>query len=409
MTFEKLNLSAPILQALKMKGYVNPTTVQQKAIPVILEGSDVFGSAQTGSGKTAAFALPLLQLMSNKQQSSRAIRTLVLAPTRELAVQIGESFRDYGKNLGMKHVVIFGGVSQHAQTTQLRNGVSIVVATPGRLLDLMEQGFIKLNDVEYLVLDEADKMLDMGFIHDIKKIVSKVPANRQTLFFSATLPPEIKKLASALLRHPVTIEVKPAPGSEVMVEQKLFMVDKISKTALLCDLIRNEPISQALVFTRTKRGADKLVKALGQKGIRAQAIHGNKSQNIRQRALDDFKTRRVTMLVATDVASRGIDVKELPYVINYDLPDQADSYTHRIGRTARAGAKGFAYSFCSPDERMLLRDIQKTTGYAIPVQEHAYKSNLHAKMIEKESSRASEYSSKRPNDRVERSRRYSRV
>ncbi|MBA2422615.1 MAG: DEAD/DEAH box helicase [Chitinophagales bacterium] len=408
MSFEKLNLSASILQALKTKGYVHPTTVQQKAIPVILEGSDVFGSAQTGSGKTAAFALPLLQLMSSKERSTRAVRTLVLAPTRELAEQIGDSFREYGKHLGLKQAVIFGGVSQHAQTTQLRNGVSIIVATPGRLLDLMDQGFIKLNEVEYLVLDEADKMLDMGFIPDIKKIVSKVPANRQTLFFSATLPPEIKKLASSLLRNPVTIEIKPAPGSEVMVEQKLFMVDKISKTALLCDLIRNEPISQALVFTRTKRGADKLVKALGQKGIRAQAIHGNKSQNIRQRALDDFKTRRVTMLVATDVASRGIDVKELPYVINYDLPDQADSYTHRIGRTARAGAKGFAYSFCSPDERMLLRDIQRTTGYAIPVQEHGYKSNPHAKMVERESVIAST-SSKRANDRSERSRRYSRA
>jgi ATP-dependent RNA helicase RhlE len=408
MSFEKLNLSASILQALKTKGYVHPTTVQQKAIPVILEGSDVFGSAQTGSGKTAAFALPLLQLMSSKERSTRAVRTLVLAPTRELAVQIGDSFREYGKHLGLKQAVIFGGVSQHAQTTQLRNGVSIIVATPGRLLDLMDQGFIKLNEVEYLVLDEADKMLDMGFIPDIKKIVSKVPANRQTLFFSATLPPEIKKLASSLLRNPVTIEIKPAPGSEVMVEQKLFMVDKISKTALLCDLIRNEPISQALVFTRTKRGADKLVKALGQKGIRAQAIHGNKSQNIRQRALDDFKTRRVTMLVATDVASRGIDVKELPYVINYDLPDQADSYTHRIGRTARAGAKGFAYSFCSPDERMLLRDIQRTTGYAIPVQEHGYKSNPHAKMVERESVIAST-SSKRANNRSERSRRYSRA
>lgn len=377
MPFKALNLSAPILEALKSKGYVQPTTVQEKAIPVILEGRDIFGSAQTGSGKTAAFALPLLQLMSSKPATHRSVRTLVLAPTRELALQIGESFRDYGKHLGLKHVVIFGGVSQHAQTTQLRNGVSIIVATPGRLLDLMTQGFVKLNDVEFLVLDEADKMFDMGFIKDIKKIVAKIPTNRQTLFFSATLPPEIKQLAASLLRQPVTVEVKAPAGSEVQVEQKLYYVDKINKTALLCDLIRDEKIHQALVFTRTKHGADKLVKALGLKGIRSQAIHGNKSQNLRQRALDDFKTKRITILVATDVASRGIDVKELPYVFNYDLPDQADSYTHRIGRTGRAGASGFAFSFCSADERMLLRDVQKATGKQIPVAEHAYMMNAN--------------------------------
>ncbi|MEO6167348.1 MAG: DEAD/DEAH box helicase [Chitinophagales bacterium] len=376
MSFDKLNLSAPILEALKSKGYVQPTSVQEKAIPVILEGRDIFGSAQTGSGKTAAFALPLLQLMSSKPSTHRSVRTLVLAPTRELALQIGESFRDYGKHLGLKHVVIFGGVSQHAQTTQLRNGVSTIVATPGRLLDLMNQGFVKLNDIEFLVLDEADKMFDMGFIKDIQKIVAKVPSNRQTLFFSATLPPEIKQLASSLLRNPATVEVKPAVGSEILVEQKLYYVDKINKTALLCDLLKEEKIHQALVFTRTKHGADKLVKALSLKGIRAQAIHGNKSQNARQRALDDFKTKRITILVATDVASRGIDVKELPYVFNYDLPDQADSYTHRIGRTGRAGASGFAFSFCSADERILLKDVQKATGKQIPVAEHAYMMNV---------------------------------
>ncbi|MBX7107302.1 MAG: DEAD/DEAH box helicase [Chitinophagales bacterium] len=377
MSFEALNLSAPILSALKSKGYVQPTLVQKQAIPVIMEGRDIFGSAQTGSGKTAAFALPLLQLMSTKPVTHRGVRTLVLAPTRELALQIADSFRDYGKHLGLKHVTIFGGVSQHAQTTALRNGVSIIVATPGRLLDLMDQGFVKLNDVEFLVLDEADKMFDMGFIKDIKKIIAKVPAQRQTLFFSATLPSEIKQLAAAILRQPVTVEVIPAAGAAVQVEQKLYYVDKINKTALLCDLLKEEKIHQALVFTRTKHGADKLVKALGRNGIKAAAIHGNKAQNARQRALDDFKTKRISILVATDVASRGIDVKELPYVFNYDLPDQADSYTHRIGRTGRAGASGFAFSFCSADERMLLKDVQKATGKQIPVAEHAYKMQVN--------------------------------
>lgn len=377
MPFKALNLSAQIVSALESKGYSKPTTVQEKAIPVILEGRDIFGSAQTGSGKTAAFALPLLQLMSSRPATHRGVRTLILAPTRELALQIGDSFRDYGKHLGLRHVVIFGGVSQHAQTTQLRNGVSTIIATPGRLLDLIDQGFVKLNDIEFFALDEADKMFDMGFIKDIKKIVAKIPAKRQTLFFSATLPPEIRQLASALLHEPVTVDVKPAPGSEVLVEQKLFYVDKINKTSLLCDIIHEEKIHHALVFTRTKHGADKLVKALGIKGIRAAAIHGNKSQPARQRALDDFKTRRITVLVATDVASRGIDVKELPYVINYDLPDQADSYTHRIGRTGRAGASGFAYSFCSVDERVLLKDVQKATGKQIPVVEHAYTLNAN--------------------------------
>ncbi|HUM47273.1 MAG TPA: DEAD/DEAH box helicase [Chitinophagales bacterium] len=408
MSFDKLNLSAPILEALKSKGYVQPTTVQEKAIPVILEGSDIFGSAQTGSGKTAAFALPLLQLMSSKPATHRSVRTLVLAPTRELALQIGESFRDYGKHLGLKHVVIFGGVSQHAQTTQLRNGVSTIVATPGRLLDLMNQGFVKLNDVEFLVLDEADKMFDMGFIKDIQKIVAKVPSNRQTLFFSATLPPEIKQLAASLLRQPVTVEVKPAVGSEILVEQKLYYVDKINKTALLCDLLKEEKIHQALVFTRTKHGADKLVKALSLKGIRAQAIHGNKSQNARQRALDDFKTKRITILVATDVASRGIDVKELPYVFNYDLPDQADSYTHRIGRTGRAGASGFAFSFCSADERLLLKDVQKATGKQIPVVEHAYMMNVsHAAPNQREVATSRSHPSGNNNSFTKR-RRFSR-
>ena len=370
-SFEGLNLSSPILQALKSKGYTEPTPVQQKAIPLIFEGNDLFGSAQTGTGKTAAFALPLLQLMSTRKASHRNVRTLVLAPTRELAMQISDSFNSYGKNLGLKHTVIYGGVSQRQQTMALKRGVDTIIATPGRLLDLMEQGFIKLNDVEFLVLDEADRMLDMGFIHDIKRIVSKVPAKRQTLLFSATIPSAIKKLAHDLLRNPSSVDIKPEKSETKLVKQQVYLVDKNDKTGLLCKLIDDEPISHALIFTRTRRGADKLVKALSQKGIRSQAIHGDKSQNQRQRVLADFKSKKVLMLVATDVASRGIDVKELSHVINYDMPEQSDTYTHRIGRTGRAGAEGVALSFCSREERGLLKDIQKYSSQNISVVNHA--------------------------------------
>jgi len=366
-SFEGLNLSSPILQALKSKGYTEPTPVQQKAIPLILAGHDLFGSAQTGTGKTAAFALPLLQLMSTKKTSHRNVRTLVLAPTRELAIQISDSFHAYGKNLGLKHAVIYGGVSQHQQTMALKKGVDTIIATPGRLLDLMNQGFVKLNDVEFLVLDEADRMLDMGFIHDIKRIVSKVPHERQTLLFSATIPTAIKKLAHDLLRNPSSVDIKPEKSETKLVKQQIYLVEKNDKTGLLCKLIDDEPIAHALIFTRTRRGADKLVKALNQKGIRSQAIHGDKSQNQRQRVLADFKSKKVHMLVATDVASRGIDVKELSHVINYDMPEQSDTYTHRIGRTGRAGAEGIALSFCSREERGLLKDIQKYSSQNISV------------------------------------------
>ncbi len=369
-SFEGLNLSSPILQALKSKGYTEPTPVQLKAIPLILEGRDLFGSAQTGTGKTAAFALPLLQLMSAKKMSNHNVRTLVLAPTRELAIQIADSFRDYGKHSGFRHAVIYGGVSQHHQTMALRKGIDIIVATPGRLLDLMEQGFIKLNDVEFLVLDEADRMLDMGFIHDIKRIVAKVPAKRQTLLFSATIPSGIRKLAHDLLRDPVGVDIKAETKHLAMIKQQVYLVEKNDKAGLLCQLITKEPIDHALVFTRTRRGADKLVKFLNLKGIRAQAIHGDKSQSQRQRVLEDFKKRKVHMLVATDVASRGIDVKDLTHVINFDMPDGADTYTHRIGRTGRAGAEGVALSFCSREEQGLLRDVQKLSRGNISVVKH---------------------------------------
>ena len=369
-SFEGLNLSSPILQALKSKGYTTPTPVQQKAIPLILEGKDLFGSAQTGTGKTAAFALPLLQLMSDKKSSHRSVRALILAPTRELAIQIGDNFRNYGKHLGIRHAVVYGGVSQRQQTEALRKGVDAVIATPGRLLDLMDQGFIRLNEVEFLVLDEADRMLDMGFIVDIKRIVAKVPSKRQTMLFSATIPMQIKKIANDLLLNPSTVDIKPVVGEVKKVKQLVYLVDKIDKTGLLCKLINQEPIDHALIFTRTRRGADKLVKALNQKGIRSQAIHGDKSQSQRQRVLEDFKSRKLHMLIATDVASRGIDVKDLSHVINFDMPELSDTYTHRIGRTGRAGAEGTAFSFCSREEQGLLREIQKFSAGKISVLKH---------------------------------------
>ncbi|MFI5135702.1 MAG: DEAD/DEAH box helicase, partial [Chitinophagales bacterium] len=345
-----------------------PTTIQLKTIPIILEGKDLFASAQTGTGKTAAFALPILQFLSQKKASNRHARALILAPTRELAEQINSSFREYGKHVGLKHVAIYGGVSQRNQTNSLHKGVDIIIATPGRLLDLMNQGHIDLSKVEYFVLDEADRMLDMGFIHDIKRIASKVPAARQTMLFSATLPDQIKKLASNLLRSPLSVDLKHEVSLKAMITQKVYFVDKKDKTELLCQLIQSESIDHALVFTRTRRGADKLAKSLSRAGVDAHAIHGDKSQSQRQRALDAFKQRRVRVLVATDVASRGIDVKELPFVINFDLPEQSESYTHRIGRTGRAGASGMALSFCSGEERGYLRDIQKYIGQKISIQ-----------------------------------------
>ena len=372
MTFESLKLTMPILQALNSKGYTQPTPVQEQAIPHILAGRDIFGSARTGTGKTAAFALPLIQLLMNKQRHSKHPRAVIVAPTRELAQQISDSIRLYGQHTRLRHVVVYGGVSQQGQVVSLRKGSDIIVATPGRLLDLINQKYISLHAVEHLVLDEADRMLDMGFIHDIKRICAYLPQERQSLLFSATLSPEIKKLASSLLNNPVSIDIAPDHLADTFTREQVYFIDKASKINLLQHLVLEERIERSLVFTRTRRGADRLVKALARKGIRAQAIHGDKSQAQRLKALNQFKDRKLSMLVATDVASRGIDVQDLSHVINYDIPEQTETYTHRIGRTARAGLDGTAYSFCSPDEKIYLKDIQEYIGKSIPVGEHPY-------------------------------------
>ncbi|MBK5284994.1 MAG: DEAD/DEAH box helicase, partial [Bacteroidia bacterium] len=358
MTFEKLNLIEPIRQALVTEGYTVPTPIQEKSIPHILDGKDILGCAQTGTGKTAAFALPILQLLHAKQSGNGhgGIKALILAPTRELAIQIDESFKNYGKGLSLRHAVIFGGVSQHNQTNALKRGVDIVIATPGRLLDLMNQGFVKLHTVEFFVLDEMDRMLDMGFINDIKKIIAKLPTKRQTIFFSATVPDEIKKFANTLLHKPVEVHVTPISAPADAVRHFVYHVEKKDKKAMLQQLLTSENIEHALVFTRTKHGADKVVKDLNRKGIRAEAIHGNKSQTARQRALEGFKNRSIRLLVATDIASRGIDVDKLTHVINFDLPEVAETYVHRIGRTGRAGETGTAFTFCSSEEKPYLKN-----------------------------------------------------
>lgn len=374
-TFSELNLDATILDALSKMGYVSPTPIQSKSIPYILQGKDIFGCAQTGTGKTAAFALPLLQLINAKKVpgTPATIKALILAPTRELALQISESFVTYGSNLIVKHAVVFGGVSQHRQVQDIRAGADIVVATPGRLLDLINQGFVKLANVKYLVLDEADRMLDMGFINDIKKIVAKLPAQRQTIFFSATATDDIMKLANTILHQPVHVQVAPVSSSSGLITQSVYYVSKDDKKSLLKHILVEDKIEQALIFTRTKHGADKVVKDLKRDGITALAIHGNKSQNERVKALKQFKDGTISMLVATDVASRGIDVEKLGYVINYDIPEQAESYVHRIGRTGRAGETGTAVSFCSHDEMSYLRDIHKLIKKTIDVTEnHPY-------------------------------------
>jgi len=361
MTFTELKLIKPLILALDKKGYIDPTPIQAQAIPHILEGKDIFGCAQTGTGKTAAFALPILQKLSNNKESdkSRSIKALILAPTRELAMQISENFLAYGKNLGISHTTIFGGVSQNKQTMDLRRGVDVLVATPGRLLDLMNQGFVKLGDVQYFVLDEADRMLDMGFINDIKKVIAKLPAKKQTMFFSATAAPEIMKLANTLLKDPVKVSVSPVSSTAVLVQQSVYYVKRENKRLLLNHVLKNGTIEHVLVFTRTKRGADKVAKELNSNGIKAEAIHGNKSQGARERALKGFKNRTIRVLVATDIASRGIDVDKLSHVINYEIPEQAETYVHRIGRTGRAGSSGIALSFCAQEELPYLKDINK--------------------------------------------------
>ena len=370
MTFEKLNLIEPLLQALKQEGYTHPTPIQQQAIPLVLEGRDLLGCAQTGTGKTAAFTLPMLQILSQKSIDSsgkRKIRALIITPTRELAIQIQESVVAYGRNTTLRSTVIFGGVSQKAQTDTLNRGVDILVATPGRLLDLMDQKFISLRDLEFFVLDEADRMLDMGFVHDVKRIISVIPAKRQSLFFSATMPPVISKLADTILHNPAKVEVTPVSSTADTVIQSLYFVDKDNKRKLLQMLLEDKSITSALVFSRTKHGADRVAKELTKAGILTEAIHGNKAQNARQRALTNFKDGKTRVLVATDIAARGIDVDSLSHVFNYDLPNVAETYVHRIGRTGRAGASGVAISFCMFDEKPYLKDIQKLIGRDIPV------------------------------------------
>lgn len=369
MTFENLNIIAPITQALKQKGYTEPTPIQEKVIPHFLKGSDVFGTAQTGTGKTAAFAIPILQnlSLSNIKSRSGGIRALILAPTRELAIQISDSFSDYGKGLNLRHMVIYGGVSQNPQTTTLRKGVDIVIATPGRLIDLMNQGFIKLDKVEFFILDEADRMLDMGFAPDIKRIIAKLPARRQTGFFTATIPPEIRALADSLLYKPVMITTVTVSAPAEGINQSVYYVEKEGKKALLQQVLLSDEIETVLIFTRTKHGANRVAQDLNKIGIAAEAIHGNKSQQARQRALNGFKNRTIKVLVATDIASRGIDVEKLSHVINYELPEVAETYIHRIGRTARAGLKGTAISFCSSAERGSLKDINKLLPASIVV------------------------------------------
>ena len=370
MSFNQLQLIEPVLRALSQEGYTVPTPIQEQSIPVVLQHRDLLGCAQTGTGKTAAFAIPILQLMHEQQtmhHGRRPIKTLILTPTRELAIQIEESFRAYGRFLDLKSLVIFGGVSQVNQVHALHRGVDILVATPGRLIDLINQNHISLRDVKFFVLDEADRMLDMGFVHDVKRIIAKLPVKRQTLFFSATMPPEIQSLANVLLTNPFKVEVTPVSSTADTIQQELYHVEKKSKVNLLIHILSNPDIKTMLVFSRTKHGADRISKELVKAGIRAEAIHGNKSQNARQLALNNFKSRKTRVLVATDIAARGIDIDELGHVINFDLPNIPETYVHRIGRTGRAGANGIAFSFCDGEEREFLRDIQKLIGKKIPV------------------------------------------
>ena len=376
MSFNDLQLIEPLLRALQNQGYSQPTPIQQQAIPVVLKGRDLLGCAQTGTGKTAAFAIPIMQLMHQQKQTEygqnanrehKTIQTLVLTPTRELAIQVEESLRAYGRYLNLKHLVVFGGVPQSNQVNALRRGVDILVATPGRLLDLMNQRHISLSDIKFFVLDEADRMLDMGFVHDVKRIISKLPAQKQTLFFSATMPPEIKQLANVLLQNPVKAEVTPVSSTVDAIQQSLYFVEKSNKRLLLAHLLSDADIETALVFSKTKYGADRIARDLNRSNTRAEVIHGGKSQNERQRALNNFKNKRTRVLVATDIAARGIDIDDLTHVINFDLPDIPETYVHRIGRTGRAGASGVAISFCDYAEKICLADIQKLITKKIPI------------------------------------------
>ncbi len=385
MTFKALDLIDPILRSLKEKGYTEPTTIQAEAIPILLKGRDLLGCAQTGTGKTAAFAIPIIQMLSEdypQGNRSRKIKALVVTPTRELAIQIADNFTEYSKYTNLTNTVIFGGVKQGAQTNALRKGIDILVATPGRLLDLMNQGIISLRDIEYFVLDEADQMLDMGFIHDIKKLLVKLPKRRQSLFFSATMPPSIEKLSASILSNHDTVTVKPEQATAEKVEQGLYYVTKKNKGNLLIHILQEQAFDSTLVFSKTKHGANKIVKVLDKAGIKAEAIHGNKSQAARQKALGNFKNGDTKVLIATDIAARGIDVSQLSLVINHDLPNVPETYVHRIGRTGRAQASGIAISFCNMEERAYLKDIQKLIDQRIPViDEHPFLDDIEDEVI----------------------------
>jgi len=374
MTFKDLNLIDPILRALETEGYTTPTPIQQQAIPILLQRKDLLGCAQTGTGKTAAFAIPILQLLHQEGSPNigpRQIRALILTPTRELAIQIDESFSAYGRYTNLRHGVIFGGVKQHKQVERISKGLDILIATPGRLLDLMNQKLVSLDYLNTFVLDEADRMLDMGFVHDVKRIINRLPQRRQSLFFSATMPPEIQKLANSILYKPSKVEVTPVSSTTETVDQLVYLVEKKDKRALLLQLLKTPTIKSVLVFTRTKHGADKISRDIAKAGVRVSAIHGNKSQNARQSALSGFKEGRIRVLVATDIAARGIDVDNLSHVINYDLPNIPETYVHRIGRTGRAGASGVALSFCDTEEKAYLRDINRLIAKNIPTLNYA--------------------------------------
>ena len=381
-SFSQLDINDPIRRALQTEGYATPTPIQAQAIPLLLAGRDLLGCAQTGTGKTAAFAIPILTRLagSPRREGLRGPRALILAPTRELASQIGESFATYGRYLSLRHVVVFGGVGQKPQVDGIRRGAEILVATPGRLLDLMQQGHVRLDGVEALVLDEGDRMLDMGFIQPIRRIVAAVPRQRQTMLFSATLPPDIVALASGMLHNPATVSVTPTASTAEKVSQWVLHVQSNNKRNLLAEVLRDRAMARVLVFTRTKHGANRVAEHLNRGGVCTEAIHGNKSQSARERALAGFKKGNVRVLVATDIASRGIDVDGITHVINFELPNEPESYVHRIGRTGRAGAAGIALSFCDPSERTFLRDIERLTRARLRVVEsHPYSDPQHAR------------------------------
>ena len=380
MTFDKLDLIEPILNALQHEGYTQPTPIQEIAIPIVLQGNDLLGCAQTGTGKTAAFAIPILQQLYNKRENDKIhkkIKVLIVTPTRELAIQIGESFAAYGRYLKFRHAVIFGGVPQNPQVNALKAGIDILIATPGRLLDLQSQGYVKLNELSIFVLDEADRMLDMGFIHDVKKLIKLIPAKRQSLFFSATMPDSIRMLAGTILTNPKEVAVTPVSTTAETIQQEMYYVETSDKKDLLIHILQDRKIETALVFTRTKHGADKVQRLLSKVGIKTEAIHGNKSQNARQNALRNFKERTTRVLVATDIAARGIDIDDLNLVINYEIPNIPETYVHRIGRTGRAGLDGKAISFCDQEELEYLRDIQKLISLQVPVVKgHPYEASF---------------------------------